>query len=92
MQDSKKVEALEATILELGSDLSRMKNSMSELRQTVKTALKIIDGVRVLLDEKDLLSEDELDEKIQFLKDESISVESESSISYVSDPRKILAN
>ena len=92
MQDSKKVDSLESTVREIGTDLVRIKSSVQELKQTIQSALKVIDGVRLLLEEKDILTDEELDEKLQFMKEEAVSFDIENPSNLATDLRKLLIN
>jgi len=61
---SAKVEHLERTILELGSELFRLKHRMDELDKTNESYNQVFTSLKKLLDDKGIISADDFDDVI----------------------------
>ena len=61
---SAKVEHLERTILELGSELFRLKHRMDEIDKTNESYNQIFTSLKKLLDEKGIISADDFEDVI----------------------------
>jgi hypothetical protein len=62
--DKDKLYKMERALLELGSEIFRLKSNMHELHNSHEKFVKIMDGLRLLLDEKGLILEDDFDSAI----------------------------
>lgn len=62
MQD--KINQLERTILELGTEIFRMKSQVSSLKSHHDNFVEIMSGLKNLLDEKGLINEDDFDNAV----------------------------
>ena len=60
-----KLEMLERTVLELGSELYHLKGTMARNQQTHESFLSIIKGLKQLLDEKGLITLDDFDAAVE---------------------------
>ena len=60
-----KMEMLERTMLELGSELYHLKGTVAKNQQTHESFLSIIKGLKQLLDEKGLITLDDFDAAIE---------------------------
>jgi hypothetical protein len=61
---SAKVEHLERTILELGSELFRLKHRMDEMEQTNVSYNQVFTSLKKLLDDKGIISADDFEDVI----------------------------
>jgi hypothetical protein len=65
MTDEKeKVRKMERALLELGSDIFRLKTTMYDLQTNHEKFVKIIEGLRLILDEKGVILEDDFDSAV----------------------------
>lgn len=62
--ENDKLLKLERALLELGSEVFRLRTVMGDLQVNHELFVKIIDGLRMLLDEKGLILEDDFDSAI----------------------------
>lgn len=61
---SVKVEQLERTILELGSEIFRVKHRMDEVEKSNNTYKQVFISLKLMLDDKGIISADDFDEAI----------------------------
>ncbi len=61
---SEKVDQLERTILELGSEIFRVKHRMDEVEKSNNTYKQVFLSLKLMLDEKGIISADDFDEAI----------------------------
>ncbi len=61
---SDKADQLERTILELGSEIFRVKHRMDEVEKSNNTYKQVFLSLKVMLDEKGIISADDFDEAI----------------------------
>jgi len=74
---SAKAEHLERTILELGSELFRLKHRMDEIEKTNESYNQIFTSLKKLLDDKGIISADDFDDEISL--DKILNLQSHSS-------------
>ncbi len=55
---------MERALLELGSEIYRLKTSLYDLQTNHERFVKIIEGLRLLLDEKGVILEDDFDSAV----------------------------
>jgi hypothetical protein len=61
---SGKVDQLERTILELGSEIFRVKHRMDEVEKSNNTYKQVFLSLKLMLDDKGIISADDFDEAI----------------------------
>lgn len=61
---SSRLEQLEHSLLELGTEVFRLKNEMTTLTQYHESFVDIVKGLKAILDEKGLISRDDFDAAI----------------------------
>ncbi len=61
---SVKVDQLERTILELGSEIFRVKHRMDEVEKSNNTYKQVFISLKLMLDDKGIISADDFDEAI----------------------------
>lgn len=64
MEVRDKINQLERTILELGTEIFRMKSQLSSLRTDHDNFIEIMGGLKSILDEKGLINEDDFDNAV----------------------------
>lgn len=62
--DREKLSKMERALLELGSEVFRLKANMHALQTSHEKFVKIMEGLRLLLDEKGLILEEDFDSAI----------------------------
>ncbi len=60
-----KLEQLERTVLELGTELFGLKGSMARNKESQENLVSIFNGLKQLLDEKGLINRDDFDAAIE---------------------------
>ena len=61
MENDEKISQLERTILELGSEVFRIKTEMFNLRSHQENFFEVMKGLKSILDEKGLISSDDFE-------------------------------
>lgn len=80
MEVRDRISQLERTILELGTEIFRMKTQVSSLKGEQETFIEMMSGLRNILDEKGLITEDDFDNAVAL--GEAIATTSQSSPEY----------
>jgi hypothetical protein len=91
---SGKVDQLERTILELGSEIFRVKHRMDEVEKSNSTYKQVFLSLKLLLDEKGIISADDFDETIALDRILNLQSSSQSNelMSVLSDDLKKVVN
>ena len=63
--DDTKVELLERTVLELGTELFNLKGMVAKTQESHEQFVTIIKGLKQLLDEKGLITRDDFDAAVE---------------------------
>ena len=64
METQDKINQLERTILELGTEIFRMKTQVSALKSHHDNFIEIMSGLKNILDEKGLINEEDFDNAV----------------------------
>lgn len=64
MESEEKINQLERTILELGTEIFRVKTEVSSLKGVNEKFLEVMKGLKSLLDEKGVISGDDFDNAV----------------------------
>ena len=63
--DHESLEKLERSILDLGAELFHLKNEVYSLRNAHHTFLDVLHGLKMILDEKGLITTDDFDSAVE---------------------------
>lgn len=84
----KKIKQLERTVMELGTEVFRNRNELTHLKKYHENFVKIIHGLKHMLDEKGMISMEDFDDAIELGEAVAMPTAAETSIEFELDRLK----